>query len=101
MGEWIAVENNRNFWSPSKEGDQIEGKLVGIEDGTYGKKYILQIKKDGKEELITMPSHKLLQGRLSVCEQGDMVRVIYKGTQPPKVRGENPLMLYDVFYKRD
>jgi hypothetical protein len=100
MGDdWMPVEGKRNYWNPVKEGDEIIGKLAGIEDGSYGKKYTLEVIKDGKSEMIPMPSHKLLQGRLSECSLGDMIKVVFKGTQPPKVRGENPLMLYDVFRK--
>lgn len=100
MGDdWIPVEGNRNFWNPAKEGEEIIGRLAGIEDGMYGKKYTLQVMRDGKEEMVSMPSHKLLQNRLASCALGDMVRIVFTGTQPPKIRGENPLKLYDVFHK--
>ena len=99
MGDWIPVEGDRNFWSPTKEGEELVGKLAGIEDGMYGKKYTIQVEKGGKEEMVVMPSHRVLQGRLAACSLNDMVKIIYKGEQPPKIRGENPLKLYDVFRK--
>jgi hypothetical protein len=97
--EWQPVEGNRNFWNPTKEGEEIIGKLIGISDGIYGKRYTLLTTKDGKEEEIGFPSHKMLQSLLSGLAIGDMVKVVFKGTQPPKVRGENPMMVYEVFKK--
>lgn len=93
---WKEVEGSKNFWNPTKEGEQIVGKLVGIEDGMYGKKYTMQIVRDGKEEMINMPSHKVLQGKLSACAIGEPLRVTFKGTEPPKARGENPTRIYSV-----
>lgn len=36
--EWEAVEGAKNFWNPTKDGEEIQGKLAGIEDGMYGKR---------------------------------------------------------------
>jgi len=99
MGEWQPVESNRNFWNPEKEGEELIGKITEIADGMYGKRFTIETKKDGKEEMIAMPSHKVLQSRLSMCAIGDEVKIVFTGTQPPKVRGENPTKLYDVFKK--
>lgn len=97
--EWKLIEGNRNFWNPEKAGEEIIGKIVEIAEGTYGKRYTISTIKEGKEEEIVMPSHKVLQGRLSVCAVGDEVKIIYKGEQPPKTRSENPTKLYEVYRK--
>lgn len=98
--EWIAVEGEKNFWNPTKDEEEIVGKLAAIEDGMYGKKYTMQIVKDGKDEMIVMPSHKVLQSRLAGCALGEEIKIIFKGTQPPKVRGENPTRIYIVLRKK-
>jgi hypothetical protein len=100
MVEWEAVEGNKNFWNPEKEGEQVIGKIAEIADGMYGKRYTIQQTIDGKEELLTLPSHKVLQGRLSACALGETVKIVYKGTQPPKTRSEQPMKLYEVFREK-
>lgn len=94
---WAKLEGEKNFWNPTKVGDEIEGTITKIEEGKFGKKYTLAIVKDGKDEVTILPAHKVLQSRLAQCVEGDKVKAVYTGTQPPKVRGENPTIMYDVF----
>jgi hypothetical protein len=95
MGDWEKLEGDKNFWSPAKVGDVLEGVLVEINQGMYGSKFTI---KTDKGNILT-PSHRILQARLAKAQIGDIIKIVYQGTQPPKVRGENPLTLYDVFRK--
>jgi hypothetical protein len=97
---WELVEGNKNFWNPEKEGEELIGKISEIADGMYGKRYTLEMVKDGKTESITLPSHKVLTSRLQNCALNDNVKVVFKGTLPAKVRGERPTMLYEVFREK-
>lgn len=97
--EWQPVESNRNFWNPTKEGEELIGKLVGISDGLYGKRYTILTNKDGKDEEIGLPSHKMLQGLMAPLGIGDMVKIVFKETQSPKVKGQSPLRVYEVYRK--
>lgn len=98
--EYETIEGAKNFWNPAKEGEELKGKIVGIEDGMYGKRYTIQTVKDGKDEMVQLSSHKVLQNRLSSCALGDEVKIIFNGTLPAKVRGERPTMLYTVMRKK-
>jgi len=97
---WEVVESVRSFWNPTKEGEELRGRLVTIGDGAYGKEFTLKVtKEDGKEQDVKLPAHKMLQGLCGSLILGDEVKVIFTGTQPPKVKGESPLRVYQVFRK--
>jgi len=50
---------------------------------------------DTDSHIIRMPSHKVLQARLSQCKEGDLVKVTFKGSQVGQ-KGHNPTMIYKV-----
>lgn len=97
--EWQMIESNRIFWNPEKPGEELIGKLVTIGDGAYGKEFTLKVTKDSKEQDVKLPAHKMLQGLCSSLVLGDEVKVVFTGTQPPKVKGESPLRVYQLFRK--
>lgn len=94
--DYIKQENNKSFWLPEKEGDKISGKIVDIIDGEFGKTYSIE---QENKEIINTPSHKVLQNRLVGAEIGDVIGVVYMGEELPKVKGQNPLKMYDIFIK--
>lgn len=96
--EWEHVEG-RAFWNPTKEGEELMGKLIGISDGIYGKRYTLLVTKDGKDAEMGLPSHKQLQGLLESVKVGDMVKIVFKSTKPTTKAGQSPMRVYDVFRK--
>lgn len=97
MTEWEKQEG-MGIWFPSEEGDELIGEVVEINpEATYGVQY--SIKKDDGEEILT-PSHKVLQNRLGKIKVGDKVKIVYKGTEPPKVKGQNPTEMYEVYKEK-
>lgn len=84
------------FWKPEKEGDTLEGKIVEIRDGKFGKIFTIE-KEDGSE--IATPSHKMLQNRLGSRSKGDMVKIVYEGRDIPTVKGQNGMEKYKTFHK--
>jgi hypothetical protein len=89
------VEPESNFWKPEKEGEELKGNIKEfIEDGDYGLQAVI-LTEDNKE--ITTPSHKMLQSRLKQLKEGDVIRIVMTGEEPPSVKGRNPTKLYDVF----
>jgi hypothetical protein len=81
-----------DFWSPKEIGTSIEGKIIHIEEGIFGKVYELQ----NKEEKIRTPSHKVLQNKINKAKIGDYCKIVFTGEGLPKARGENGAKLYDV-----
>jgi hypothetical protein len=93
--EWEKIDTE--IWLPEEAGDEVVGEIVKVETGLYGQSYTLKPVK-GKE--VRLPSHKVLQGRLAGCAKGDFVKIVFKGEEAPKVKGQNPMKMYDVFRKK-
>jgi len=93
--EGYEEQNPLNMWNPEKEGDKLEGKIISEnKEGTYGTQYTIRTH-DGNK--IMTPSHKVLQNRMTLCAVGDTVMIVFEGTEPPKVKGQNPTKIYKVF----
>jgi len=92
--EWKKVEGtNVDFWKPNIS-EVIAGKVIEIREGTYGKQHVIE--GEGLEKPLMLPSHKQLQGLLSSINVGAVIKVQLVRQEPPKVRGENPLNIYEV-----
>ena len=90
-------QEGAGIWLPSKEGEILEGEVTHInKEGLYGTQYTVK-KKDGGEEVLT-PSHKVLQNRMQKAKEETKVKIVFTGTEPPKIRGQNPTSMYDVFF---
>jgi hypothetical protein len=92
MGEWKSVETTGNFWAPEKVGEEIVGVLTSRSEGMYGPSYTVKTDKDE----FRLPSHKVLQNRLEKVPLNSKVKITFTGTEPPKVRGQNALVMYKV-----
>jgi len=92
--EMAYKKQEGGFWTPEKDGDELEGKVIEVIEGNFGKQYIIETEKDG---LMTTPSHALIQVGLRKAKVDDKVKIVFKGTEPPKVKGHSPTNLYDVF----
>ena len=93
--EW-EQQKGGTMW-PSKEvkaGESIEGKCISIDQGTYGLNY--SIEQADKTVVITKAGKALLP-RMVKVQVGTMVKIIFKGEEPPKKRGDNPMMVFEVF----
>lgn len=95
MTEWEKQEGS-NYWNPEIEGDELIGEVQKIDtEGEFGNRYT--ILKDDGEEMVT-PSHRVLQTRMEKATLGQLVKIVFTGTQPPSVKGRNPTKMYDVFF---
>lgn len=96
MTERVKQEG-AGIWFGEKDGDKLEGEVTHINrEGLYGVQYTIK-KQDSGDEVLT-PSHKVLQNRMQKAEVGTQVEIIYKGNEPPKVRGQNPTEMYEVYF---
>lgn len=90
-------QEGASIWLPQKEDEELIGEVTNINtEGMYGVQYT--IKPEGKGEEILTPSHKVLQNRMIKAKVGTKVKIVYTGNEPPKVRGQNPLQMYDVYF---
>lgn len=87
------IEGDLNIWKPEKSGDQIQGVVLEIREAQFGKQWEIET----GDSSIWTPSHRVLQNRLSKVKKGDTVKLVYTGQDLPKVKGNNPTALYDVF----
>ena len=73
--EWLEVEEKNNgFWAP-KEGEVLQGILIGYQDGKYGKMYNIETKEGTK----TVSSWAILKARMEQVHVGDEVMIEYLG----------------------
>ena len=98
LSDWVKDEIPKgDFWKPSKEGETLEGTVLEKVEGKFGVQVTLKLA-DGSE--MKTPSHKVLQTRLRNKEIGQLIRIVYTGQLPPRVRGENPVQIYEVYTKK-
>ena len=93
---WEEVKGETSFWSPQVN-DEIEGIIISMIQGTYGIETVIENK---EHKQITLPSHKVLQARLSNCKVGDLIKVIYEKEELPKVKGQHGTKIYKVLTKK-
>lgn len=89
---WKQNIIKNDYWKPIVEAETVEGVIIDIHEGNYGKEYIIETK---EHERIITPSHKVLQLLLEGNKVSDRVQLIYKGDEPSN-KG-NPKSLYDVY----
>ena len=89
-----VIGGSGDRWEPKEINEELTGLIISINDGIYGKQFIIQ-QKDGKE--IRTPSHKVLQNRMDELEINTEVKIVYLGEEPPKIRGQQPTKMYKVF----
>jgi len=92
---WQEVPDN--FWSPEKEGESVEGVIVNIQKEEFGLRTTIET---ADKKQVILPSHKVLQSRLSSCKVGDMIKVIFEKKELPKIKGHNPTNIYKVLTKK-
>lgn len=98
MAEEWEKQEGANIWLPEEKGDELRGEVVKVNlEGTYGPQWT--IRQEDDEEIRT-PSHKVLQNRMSSVKVGSTVKIVYLDELPPKVRGQNPTKMYEVFVKK-
>ena len=85
---WKKVESNFKQWS--EEGEEVEGKLVEIRDGQYGKVFDIELA-DG--EKITVGG-AVLANKITPSFVGKMIKVVYKGEEKGK---QGKYKVFDVY----
>lgn len=97
--EWQKQEGSP-MWQPKEENEELKGEVVKFLEGTptnFGPQWEI---KDENDNIVRTPSHKVLQARMGDIKEGDFVRIVFTGTKAPKIRGQSPTMLYDVFKRK-
>lgn len=94
MSEWKKQESG-DIWLPVKDGEELIGEVTDLmTEGVYGNQLMIK-KEDGS--LIATPSHKVLQNRIREVKKGDTIKIVYTGEELPKIKGNNPTKMYDVY----
>ena len=93
--EWEEVKAG-NYWNPSKEGEEVEGAIISMSDGVFGKEVTIEL---SDKKTLVLPNHTVLQTRIKNCKIGDYIKVVFDRTELPTVKGYNPTNIYSVFKK--
>ena len=89
-------QEGAGIWLLKEEKEELEGEVTHINrEGLYGVQYT--IKKADGDEVLT-PSHKVLQNRMQKAIVGTKVKIVYTGSEAPKIRGQNPTEMYEVYF---
>jgi len=89
-------ESTGDFWSPTKEGEELEGAVTRKFSGQFGDQFEIETAKGS----FTTPSHKVLQAKMSKVEVGDKVKLVFIKTDLPTIKGKNGTKIYDVYIDR-
>lgn len=91
---WRKVSSSE-YWSPIKEGESIEGELIDIVVGNFGKQYVIKNQDTGK--IIVTPSHKVLQNQMATVKVGEIVKIEFTEEIPATVKGRNDTKMYETY----
>ena len=91
------VENEGSFWKPLEIGEKVQGELIDVTEGNFGDIY--KLKTDSGDEIL-LPSHAVLLNRMKNANIGDHIGVILVDKELPKVKGQHPTMMYDVYINK-
>lgn len=94
--EYTKVE--AEIYKFEKEGDMIEGELKSVDDSSsFGNKVY---KIETKEGLRTVFGTTVIDSQMQLVPPNSMVKIVYTGEKENKKVGQNPIKLFDVFYKK-
>ena len=99
FGEEFKKVSVGNLWIPTEEGDNVKGKVTKLIDmgADFGVSHEI-LQEDGTK--IRLPTHAVLQSKLSDIKEGDNIGVVYLREELPKIAGRKPTKIYEV-YKKD
>lgn len=78
-------EKESEFWNPNK-GDELQGTVVAVKEGSYGKLFLVIEDDEGNTFITTQCGslHKLIES--SDLDVGDYVKVVYNGRKNDEYR---------------
>lgn len=94
--EGFEKQEGMQFWNPTEVGQELKGEVVAVNEGDYGKQYVVRTA-NGDE--VTTSSHKVLQNLLVKAKVGSKVKIRMTGFEKPRKKGNNPTTLYEVWLK--
>lgn len=83
-------EVTSNFFKFENINDSIEGTLTALEDGEYGKQYVI-VDDEGKK--VTIGSYTALSTKIKDSDKGKKIKIVYLGEK----KGEKSKRLYKDF----
>lgn len=98
-------ENTKNEWKKvefeifkfENKGDSIEGELISKEVGMNFGNEVYKIRtKEGDK---TVFSTVVLQSQMKSVNTGSFIKIIFTGTKVNEKKGQNPIKLFDVYFK--
>ena len=95
---WEKQESKGGIWMPEKEGEELIGLVQEITAGDYGKQYLIH--RDGTEETVKTPSHKVLQAMMTKVAVGDKVKIVFVRQDPPSIKGQQGPKIYEVYVEK-
>ena len=93
--EWKKIE--REIFKFENEGDSIEGELLKIEPSETYKNKIYTIRTSEGDKVVFGTA--VIDSELSIVPVGSEIKILFVGTKESKVKGQNPLKLFDIYVK--
>ncbi len=85
-----------NIWKPEKDGEFVEGVLKAArESDMYKGNFIYDL--ETKAGIVSIFGTAVLNSRMQRTKVGDKLKIVYEGTELPKVKGHNPTKLFKVY----
>ena len=83
---WTKIEkpesdSSVSYWKPSSVGETLEGKILAIENGEYGKYLTIE---QSSGNVMGTPSHRDLQQYIDLLKVGQSVLIEVSGTYKTK-----------------
>ena len=114
---WEKVTGFAPLWSPMVN-EEVDAIIEGVRETEFGNQYSLrlviphelsvsgedgekEIREFNKADIITTPSHKMLNNILDQIVTGTRVKIKVTGTQASKTKGKNDMFVYSVSKWKD
>jgi hypothetical protein len=82
------------FYKFEKEGQSIIGKLIEVQNGSFGEQYVIET----EEATLTVGSYGVLKSKIAKSDEGKFIKLVFKGNVVnPKTK--RTYMDFDVFIK--
>lgn len=64
-----------SYYKFEKEGQEIKGKLLEVQQGSFGEQYLIQT----EENDLTIGSYGVLKSKISNADVGKWIKIVFKG----------------------